>query len=213
MCTITITRPLDRIRYIESQYPIERIKDLDIEASSLRWLISYFTDFTSSVKIKDYISPPNNIFRGVLGITSVVPQSSVHMPLLFSIYLRPLPNIINKFSNISYHIYSDDIQLIIKLTIKSPTFNLELIECTSEIMNLLLINDTLVNTSKTELLNVSLIPTIFPYIIIDVKLVLPSDSVRNLCIIMDSNLYFVQHMNSIFKTINYHLRRIAHIGK
>ena len=44
--------------------------------------------------------------------------------LLFSIYLRPLSNIINKFSNISYHMYADDIQLIIKLPINSPTSNL-----------------------------------------------------------------------------------------
>ena len=46
--------------------------------------------------------------------------------------------------------YADDIQLIIKLPINSPTSNLELLECTSEIMNWLLMYDLLVNTSKTE---------------------------------------------------------------
>ena len=48
--------------------------------------------------------------------------------------------------------YADDIQLIIKLPINSPTYNLEFVECTSEIMNWLLMNDLLVNTLKTELL-------------------------------------------------------------
>ena len=40
---------------------IERIKELGIEGSPLRWLISFFTDRTSSVKINDFISPSNNI--------------------------------------------------------------------------------------------------------------------------------------------------------
>ena len=81
-----------------------------IEGSPLRWLILFFTDRTSSVQINDFISPPNNI-------SSRVTQGSVLAPLLFSIYLRPLSNIINKFSNISYHKYADDIQPIIKLPI------------------------------------------------------------------------------------------------
>ena len=185
---------------------IEHITDLGIEGSPLRCLISFFTDLTSSVKINDFISPPNNI-------SSWVPQGSILGPLLFSIYFRPLSNIINKFSNISYHMYADDIQLIIKLPINSPTSNLELLECTSEIMNWLLMNDLLVNTSKTELLNVSRIPTIFPSVIIDGKLIQPSDSVRNLGVIMSSSLSLGHHMNAISKSANYHLRRIAHIRK
>ena len=64
-----------------------------IYRSPLRWLISFFTDHTSSVKINDFISPPNNISSGVH-------QGSVLGPLRFSIYLRPLYNIINKFFNI-----------------------------------------------------------------------------------------------------------------
>ena len=109
--------------------------------------------------------------------------------------------------------YADDIQLIIKLPINSPTSNLELLECTSEIMNWLLVNDLLVNTSKTELLNVSRIPTIFPYVIIYSKLIQPSDSVRNLGVIMDSSLSFGYHMHAISKSANYNLCRIAHIRK
>ena len=119
-------------------------------------------------------------------------------------YLRRLSNGIKKFSNISYYIYVDDIQLIIKLPINSPTSNLELIECTSKIMSWLLRNDLLVNTSKTELMNVSRIPTIFPSVIIDGNLILPSNSVRSMGVIMDSSLSFGQHMNAISKSANYH---------
>ena len=69
----------------------------------------------------------------------------------------------------------------------------------------------LVNTSKTELFNVSRIPPIFPFVIIDGKLIQPSDSVHNLGIIMNNSLSFGHHMNAISKSANYHLRRIAHI--
>ena len=105
---------------------IERIKELVIEGSSLSCLTSFLNDRTSSVN--DYISLPTDILCGV-------PQGSVLGPLLFSIYLRPLSNIISKFPNITYHIYADDIQLIIKITVNSFNSNLELLECASEIIN------------------------------------------------------------------------------
>ena len=157
---------------------IERIKELGIEGSSLSWLTSFLNDRTSSVKVNDYISPPIDILCGV-------PQGSVLGPLLFSIYLRPLSNIISKFPNITYHIYADDIQLIIKIPVNSLNSNLELLECASEIINWLLRNDLLVNTSKTELLNVSRVYTTFPPVIIDGRVIHPSASVRNLGVIFD----------------------------
>ena len=52
-------------------------------------------------------------------------------------------------------------------------------------------NDLLVNTSKTKLLNVSRIPTIFTYVIIDSKLIQPSDSVCNLGVIMVPVWYII----------------------
>ena len=89
---------------------INRIIELGIEGSPLKWLMSFITDRTSSVKINDFISPPTNILKGV-------PQGSVLGPLLFSIYLRPISNIIRKYPNIYYHIYADDIQILLKLTL------------------------------------------------------------------------------------------------
>ena len=62
---------------------IEHIKELGIEGSSPSWLISFLNDRTSSIKVNDYISPPNDILCGV-------PQGSVLEHLLFSIDLRPL---------------------------------------------------------------------------------------------------------------------------
>ena len=62
-----------------------------------------------------------------------------------------LSNIISTFSNITYHIYAYNIELLITIPFKSLNSKLELLECASEIINWLLRNDLLVNTSKTEL--------------------------------------------------------------
>ena len=48
--------------------------------------------------------------------------------------LYPLSNIISKIPNITYHIYSEDKQLI-KIPVNSLNSNLELLKCASEIIN------------------------------------------------------------------------------
>ena len=167
---------------------------------------------TSSVNINDYISLLIEILCGV-------PHGSVLVPLLCSIYFRPLYNIISTFPNIIYHIYADDIQLIIKIPFNSLNSNLKLLECVSEIINWLPRNDLLVGLPKyleSELLNISRlyrlnIPTNFPLVIIDDRVIGHSVSVRNLRVIFDSTLTFDAHISSIPTFDNFHRCRIGHI--
>ena len=183
---------------------INRIIEIGIEGSYLKWMMSFITDRTSSVKINDFISPPTKILKGVS-------QGSVHGPLLFSIYVRPITNIIRKYRNIYYHIYSDDIQLLLKPPIDSMNSNSELSGCTSEITYWLLTNDLLVNTSKTELLNISKVPVTFPTLSIDGIILKLSESVRNLGVLIDSTLSYGVHINAISKSANLYFRKIRHI--
>ena len=90
--------------------------------------------------------------------------------------------------------------------------NSELSDCTSEITYWLLINDLLVNTSKTEPLNISKVPTVtFPTLSIDGIIIKPSESVRNIGVLIDSTLSYGAHINAISKSANLYLRKIRHI--
>uniref|UniRef100_A0A669E5Z7 Reverse transcriptase domain-containing protein n=1 Tax=Oreochromis niloticus TaxID=8128 RepID=A0A669E5Z7_ORENI len=79
-----------------------------IKGSALNWFNSYLTDRSYSVVIGGYSS-------SVAPLCCGVPQGSVLGPLLFSLYMLPLGSIFEKY-NISYHFYTDDIQIYCQLT-------------------------------------------------------------------------------------------------
>lgn len=83
---------------------IKRLRDwVSISGIALDWFASYLADRSFTVSIGDFVSDSSPLSCGV-------PQGSVEGPLLFSLYLLPLGQIINSF-NITYHLYADDIQL------------------------------------------------------------------------------------------------------
>ena len=64
---------------------LNKLSDVGVQTTSLRWFENYLEDRTQSVRLEDEISTP-----GV--ITCGVPQGSILGPLLFSVHVRDLPD-------------------------------------------------------------------------------------------------------------------------
>ena len=83
---------------------LERLRsELGICGTALNWFKSYLSGRSQSVLINGTQSKPRSLICGV-------PQGSVLGPILFTIYMLPLGDIIKRHG-MQFHMYADDCQL------------------------------------------------------------------------------------------------------
>ncbi len=98
-----------------------------ISGSALAWFKSYLSDRQQFVAVNEKVSYRSQVQYGV-------PQGSELGPLLFTLYMLPLGNIIRKHG-VSFHCYADDTQLYISSR-PSETHQIDnLMECIVDIKN------------------------------------------------------------------------------
>lgn len=90
---------------VNHQIMLNRLKDVvGMSGTVVKWFASYLSGRTFGVFINQIASESKDLLCGV-------PQGSVLGHILFLLYVLPLGQIIRQYSNISYHLYADDIQL------------------------------------------------------------------------------------------------------
>ena len=78
-----------------------------VHGTALAWLTSYLTNRSQTVRMGSVSSNPSNFSSGV-------PQGSVLGPILFSLYISPIGQIVSNFG-LAHQQYADDSQLYISL--------------------------------------------------------------------------------------------------
>lgn len=169
----------------------ERLGKIGIRGTALSWLTDFFSARSAAIRVNNSYSKHFELGQGV-------PQGSSLSPLLFSLYLTPLTTIFNKYPTVSYNLYADDIEL--HTTVNNST---DLQNCITELQTWLTKNSLLLNTSKTELLNITKfhnpIPT-FPDITINNIRITPSESITYLGLTFNNRLNFDEHLTKLQRT-------------
>ncbi|KAK6191161.1 hypothetical protein SNE40_002900 [Patella caerulea] len=183
-----------------------------ITDSALDWLSSYLTGRTQQVAVGSYLSEEHTLQYGV-------PQGSVLGPVLFSLYMAPLEDIITKHG-LNSVIYADDTQLYIACDSRTDHSVLNRIEsCVDEIRSWMRTNMLALNDSKTEVIcfspkskNTSRDSSNCSVRIGD-AIVTAVNSVRNLGITMDSSGTMDTHITNVCKSASHSLWRIGKLRK
>ena len=180
-----------------------------LSGQALSWFRSYLSEQHQFVYTANESSYRSRVRYGI-------PQGFMLGPLLFSLYMLPLGNIIRNHG-INFHCYADDTQLYISAKPDTIAKQSTMEACLKDIKEWMAHNCLLLNSGKTEILAVS--PKSIRNKMPDISLHLDGVSVawsaviKNLGVIFDPELSFVTHIKNTSRISFFHLRNIAKIRK
>ena len=172
-----------------------------VGGTALKWFTSYLSQRTKQVQIKGTLSEKKQLTTGV-------PQGSCLGPVLFTIYVADLFQIIEKHLPEAQG-YADDHQVYLSFRPISSK------NCVAELRSWMISNMLMVNDSKTEFLIVGnkqqLERVNIPFIHVGEDQIIPVTSVRNLGVIFDSNLKMDMQITKACQNAYYHLHNFRRI--
>ena len=169
-----------------------------LSGTVLKWFRSYLEEQSYFVTIGSYQSDR-------VAMTCGVPQGSVLGPLLFNLYMLPLGQILQN-SNVNYHSYADDTQIYIALS-PDDCSPIESCHCLEQVKNWMSQNFLQLNQEKTEIIVFGnkekrvAVSKHLESLSLETK-----DQVRNLGVLIDSDLTFNSHIKSVTKSAFINLR-------
>ena len=164
------------------------------------------------------------LFRSKIGqhssttrkLVSGVPQGLVLGLMLFTIYVSPVGDLIISMG-LKHHQYADDTQLYFAVRASHYKDDLNIIEkCTSSVQDWFLVNDLLLNPTKSEVIAVGTATqrrTIISAGTVTVAgaPLLFVDNIRSLGVQIDSNLSFDAQVKAVCRSCNHHIRALRQI--
>ena len=194
---------------VDHQLLLSDLASYGVEGNAFLLLQSYLSDRTQRVVVGEAVSEPTTLQCGV-------PQGSVLGPILFIIYTSSLVSLLNAHE-INYHFYADDTQLYIEIDNIQDTKD-KLSSLLSDIKKWMCERKLKLNDNKTEVILIkgnlrNSVAEEFGNLDFGSSQLDPHLSVKNLGIIFDSSLSFRNHINSVVKACNFHIRNIYAIRK
>ena len=180
-----------------------------ITGPALQWLASYLTQRTQVVTIGKFNSP-------IVDLACGVPQGSVIGPLLFTLYISPLAQLISRFG-IFHQQFADDSQLYIALSPSNAVPCIERLEqCLSALQQWFLQNGLQLNADKSDCIlfgTAQRLKTFQPLNSVDISgtIVPVSTSIKTLGVTIDANLTFNEHVKLLSNACYYHIRALRNI--
>lgn len=188
---------------------------IGISGTSLQWFRSYLQDREQTIAINQNLSTPHKLSIGV-------PQGFVLGPLLFLIYILPLRHIISQHG-VLRHGYADDTQLYLRFPQKDvKQFHqaiTQLEACIEDVRNWMIVNKLKLNEDKTEFMIVTsryykaTYQQLNPCLTVGGVPIKPTRSVRNLGAMFDCVMSMEDHVNSVKRSMYFHIREIGRIRR
>ena len=183
-----------------------------ITGKAYEWFKSYLTGRTFTVQVAGGQSSERALLSGV-------PQGSILGPILFSMYLAPLGELMRS-QGIKYHLYADDTQLYVTFKSSDPgdleTAKSKIEICVRDVDKWMTCNRLKLNSDKTEVVILSArhrpSPCLQSLVVCD-DAIRPSSKARNIGVMMDSSLFMEEHVTNVCKSGFFHLRKISKIRK
>ncbi|KAI2666203.1 RNA-directed DNA polymerase from mobile element jockey [Labeo rohita] len=184
---------------------LERLENwVGLSGMALSWFRSYLEGRGYYVSIGEHQSKWTSMTCGV-------PQGSILAPLLFSLYMLPLSQIMRK-NQIAYHSYADDTQIYLALSPNDYSPIDSLCQCIDEINSWMCQNFLQLNMEKTEVIAFGSKEEVLKVnAYLDSRGQTTKNQVRNLGVILESDLSFSSHVKAVTKSAYYHLKNIARI--
>jgi hypothetical protein len=182
-------------------------ENMGVCGEALEWLKNYLSQRYQFVSC-------NNDSSSTTVLKTGVPQGSVLGPLLFSIYISRISDILSKHPEVGYVLYADDIQLYISCGVsEANTTIMKLEDCINSVRNWLISHRLRLNIAKTDFIIFQSVKSSFDAstcsLVVDNITIHPKNKVRDLGIILDNHIQMDDHIANICKNAIYYLRLIC----